>query len=223
MGDLVVLGVSGRTCRLDLLPPETGDDGGYRNVLPGYHTLRVLRDDGLWLGLDLFLTPDDDRVAAFRLDGDRFIDARHEPLPPRDRRRDVLAQAAAGARAWQAATSALDAAFYANPPKHPEAFNLPVLQAMFVQVAFCEPYLASANLTKLVARLAEPARLAGAPAAAVELARSLGAMVALVPRLAADLPLDDVVGALSEVGNARGEVDLIAAASRLQLQLSKQN
>lgn len=231
MGDIVLVGAAGRTRRLDLLPIEHGEDDdsdGYRNVLPGYHELRVRRD-GVWHGTGFLLPPDDDghvALAAFRLDGDaRPTEATDVVRPPRDRLRDVLAQFAPTARAWQSATSAVSPAFLATPPRELKEPSLALLQVMFVFAATTEAAaeMAAPRLGQLLRRLADPARLAAAPAAGVDLARTVAAILALLPPLAAQLPLGELVGALSDVGNARGEVDLIAAASRLQLQLSKQN
>ncbi|HEX4459616.1 MAG TPA: hypothetical protein VIA18_16670 [Polyangia bacterium] len=226
MGDIVLVGAAGRTHRLDLLPVESGDVGdGYRNVLPGYHELRVLRDDGHWHGTGFVVPPDPADgpvVAMFSLDGDGKPTVAPDAIaPPRDRLRDVLARDATTVRAWQAATSTIDTAFLARPPQGLPPLGLPFLQSMFVYVAVVEAEIDAPKLGKLVMRLAEPERLAAAPAAGVELGRSVGAMLTLMPSLAAHLHADALVGALSLVGNARGDIDLIAAASRLQLQLAK--
>jgi hypothetical protein len=228
MGDIVLLGAAGRTRRLDLLPAEFGDLGdGYRNVLPGYHELRVLRDDGHWHGAGFVLPPDADEgpvVATFSLDGDgKPTVAPDATTPPRDRLRDVLAHDAANVRAWQAATSTIDTAFLSRPAQGIPPLNLTFLQSMFVYVAVLQAEIDAPKLGQLVMRLAEPARLAAAPADGVELGRSVGAMLTLMPSLAAQVRANELVGALSLVGNARGDVELIAAASRLQLQLAKQN
>jgi hypothetical protein len=226
MGDIVLLGSAGRTHRLDLLPPADDDSDGYRNVLPGYHELRVRRADGHWHGASFLLPPDADGVAVAKFDlaGDaRPTAAPDAPLPARERLRDVLARDVTHARAWQAATSTIDASFLATPPQDVPSLGLPFLQSMFMYVALRQADVDAPKLGKLVARLAEPARLAAAPADGVALARSVGAMVTLVPSLAAHLRVEELIGALSEVGNARGQVDLIAAASRLQLQLANKN
>ena len=227
MGEVVLLGSADRTHRLDLLPParDNDDSDGYRNVLPGYHELRVLRADGRWHRAGFLLPPDAAdgiAVAKFDLAGDaRPTAAPDATVPARERLRDVLARDVTNARAWQAATSTIDAAFLATPPQDVPSLGLPFLQSLFMYVALLEVELDAPKLGKLVARLAEPARLAAAPADGVALARSVGAMMTLVPSLAAHLRIDELIGALSEVGNARGQVDLIAAASRLQLQLAK--
>lgn len=46
---------------------------------------------------------------------------------------------------------------------------------------------------------------------------SLVPMVKLVPSLATTLPLEDVIGALSDLGDDRRDADLIGAANALQL------
>src|SRR4051794_30078122 len=104
MGDIFLVGAGARTHRLDLMPPDDGGDG-YCNVLPGYHELLV-RGDGAWHGAAFVLAPDG--VAALRLEGDKLVDARGVGAPPRERLVDVLRRALGRARAWQAATSALD-------------------------------------------------------------------------------------------------------------------
>jgi hypothetical protein len=226
MADIVLIGAAGRARRLDLLPVESGasDDGdGYRNVLPGYHELRVLHD-GRWHGTGFLLPPDGEgrAVAAFRLDGDaRPVEAPDAAPPPRERLRDVLAIDAASARAWQAATSAVDPAFLATPPRNLKEPSLALLQVMFVYIATLHAEVDAPKLGTLLTRLADPARLAAAPAAGAELGRAVAAMIALAPWLAPQLPLADVIGALSAVGNAGGDVELIFAASLLQLQLTK--
>jgi hypothetical protein len=232
MGDIVLVGGAGRARRLDLLPVASGSDDdsgsdGYRNVLPGYHELRVLRD-GVWYGLGFSLPPDDGHeaaVAAFRLDGD----ARPLPVddvaalarPAGERLRDVLADFAPSARAWQAATSAVDPAFLATPPREQKEPSLALLQVMFVYVATTDAAPAAPRLGQLLGRLAAPARLAAAPKVGAELGRAVAAMLALAPWLRPHLPVADVIGALSEVGNARGDVELLFAASLLQLQVTK--
>lgn len=227
MGDIVLVGGAGRARRLDLLPVASGSDDergsdGYRNVLPGYHELRVLRD-GVWYGLGFSLPPDD-AVAAFRLDGDQrpLPVADDEVVPPaRERLRDVLADFAPSARAWQAATSAVDPAFLATPPREQKEPSLALLQVMFVYVATTAAAPAAPRLGQLLGRLATPERLHAAPEVGAELGRAVAAMLALAPWLRPHLPVDDVIGALSEVGNARGDVELLFAASLLQLQVTK--
>src|SRR5438874_13410739 len=104
MGDVVLVGAGGRAHRLDLMPPAEGGHG-YCNVLPGYHELFV-RGDGVWHGAAFVLAPDG--VAALRLEAGTLVDARGVTPPPKRELVDVLARDVTRARAWQAATAALD-------------------------------------------------------------------------------------------------------------------
>jgi hypothetical protein len=112
MGDIFVVGAEeGRARRLDLLAEEQAG-GGWCNVLPGYHEVRV-HGDGAWHVAGFVLAADG--AAALQLVDGRLIDAHEHPDVVRLRtvRRvtalaDVLARDVGRARAWQAATSAID-------------------------------------------------------------------------------------------------------------------
>src|SRR6266498_787248 len=71
MGDIFVVGAGDRPRRLDLHAVEDSGDG-WRNVLPGYHEVR-LHGDGVWHVAGFLLAADG--LAALRLDGARLVDA----------------------------------------------------------------------------------------------------------------------------------------------------
>ena len=207
MGEIVLLGADGRARRLDLLPAE-GDGGGWRNALPGYHELRV-RGDGVWHHAGFVLAADG--VAALRLAGERLVDARGATLPAPGKLVDLLARDVAGARAWQAATAALD-----RPVDRVrlDGEPLPALQAAFVRCALHDDAAAGDRLVELVGELVACA--AEWPSAA-DMARALAAMLALEGRLASSLPIDELIGALSSAGNDAADAERLAAAHALQL------
>src|SRR6266511_2499302 len=103
MGDIFVVGAGDRPRRLDLHAVEDSGDG-WRNVLPGYHEVR-LHGDGVWHVAGFLL-------AADGLAGARLVDAHDDTAVARLRAAactaltDILARDVIRSRAWQDATSA---------------------------------------------------------------------------------------------------------------------
>jgi hypothetical protein len=186
----------------------SGDGVTFANALPGYHELHV-RDGDVWHVAAFALAAD--AGAAIRLDGVRLVDARAEGPAPAQRI-DVLARDVAGARAWQAATSAL-------APPLPESDTLAGLQAAFVRHALHGA--SAAPLCEHVVKWCDPGRALAQAADAAAVGRAVAGMLTLDPALAAALPVGDLIGALSEAGNDSLEADLLAAANALQLALSR--
>jgi hypothetical protein len=214
MGDILVLGAAGRACRLDVHAVEEGAVG-WRNVLPGYHEVRV-HGDGVWHVAGLVLGPG--ASAALGLAGGRLVDAHHEAAgADRGGLVDVLARDVAGARSWQQATAALACPLDAVD----ESDALATLQALFVRHALHDDAGAAARLAARVADWGSLAQVRAAPAAAAAAGRAVAAMVALDPTLAAALPAGDLVGALSDAGNDDGDAELLAAANAVQLALAR--
>ena len=220
MARIVLLDGTGMKLRLDA---DAADDGcgGYRNLLPGFHELRVSRDGGEWIGAALVVRADD--TASLRV-RDGHLEAEPSAAAPDDTQLvDVLARDAARARAWQSATSALDPQAVRATPLVPTAPMPPAglreLQASFVRAWLHGDGDARGTLLAVTRAWA----VAGSdgvqlsPDAAARLGRALAGMVALFPALAPDLPLESLIAALSDAGNELADGDLLAAANTLQL------
>jgi hypothetical protein len=221
MGEIFIVGATRRERRLDLHAVE--DDGdGWRNVLPGYHEVRV-HGDGVWHVAGFVLAADG--AAALRLDGARLVDAHEDTAVARLRGPvgrnalvDVLARDVARARAWQQATSALERPL----DRLAGADGLVALQADFVRAALHDDSAARARLPSLLHPWCAPAAVQAAPAVAAVVGRSVAAMVTLDPSLGPGLPAGDLVGTLSDAGNDRSDAELLAAANALQLALCRE-
>jgi hypothetical protein len=219
MARIVLLDGQGHKLRLDA---EGADEcTGYRNLLPGFHELRVRGPVEEWIGAALVVRADDTALL-------RLVDGHLEPAPeaaaPSDAGLiDAVSRDPKRARAWQAATSALDALAVRATPAPPTAPTPPAglreLQTAFVRAWLHGDADARATLVA-VARAWSDAGSEGvqlAPDAAARLGRALAGMVMLFPSLAPDLPLENLVGALSDAGNELADGDLLAAANQLQL------
>jgi hypothetical protein len=222
MGNIFLVDAGARTHRLDLMPPDDGGDG-YCNVLPGYHELLV-RGDGVWHGAAFVLAPDGD--AALRLDGGKLVDARGVTPPLAERLVDVLRRDLMRARSWQAATSRLERPL-AGDGRASDGDRVRRLQAAFVRHAVHHDAAGTGEVATLVGELVQQATAArgsngdgdgdGDAWLFAEMCHSLAPMVKLVPSLATTLPLEDVIGALSDLGDDLRDADLIGAANALQL------
>jgi hypothetical protein len=219
MARIVLLDGRGHQLRLDA---EGADDcNGYRNLLPGFHELRVRGAVDEWIGAALVVRADDTAIL-------RVVDGHLEPAPEADAPSDeglidAVSRDPKRARAWQAATSALNAMAVQSTPAPPTAPAPPAglreLQAAFVRAWLHGDADARATLLAVV-RAWSDAGCEGvqlAPDAAARLGRSLAGMVTLFPSLAPDLPLESLVGALCDAGNELADGDLLAAANQLQL------
>jgi hypothetical protein len=216
MARIVLLDSAERQLRLDA---EAADGGpGYRNLLPGFHELRVRGDDGGWIGAAFVVRPEDTALLRLR---DGQLEAAPDASPPDDAGLiDAQTREPRRARAWQAATSALDAKAVRaaltipSPPA-----GLRELQAAFVRAWLHGEGDARGTLIGVARAWAdgggEGVQLA--PDAATRIGRAIAGMVTLFPSLAPDLPLESLVGALCEAGNELADGDLLGAANQLQL------
>jgi hypothetical protein len=219
MARIVLLDGQGLQLRLDA---DGADDCvGYRNLLPGFHELRVGGADRDWIGAALVVRAGD--TALLRVAKDHLEPAPDAAAPSDEQLIDAMARDPRRARAWQAATSALDARAVRETPAPPTAPSPPAglreLQAAFVRAWLHGDGDARATLAA-VARAWADAGSEGvqlAPDAAARIGRALAGMVTLFPSLAPDLPVDNLVGALSDAGNDLADGDLLAAANQLQL------
>jgi hypothetical protein len=216
MARIVLLDGKGHQLRLDA--DDADDCSGYRNLLPGFHELRVRRDGGDWIGAALVVRAGDSALLRVR--------AGHlEPVPDGDAPSDdglidALVRGPHRARAWQAATSALDPpSVRATPPAPAPPAGLRELQASFVRSWLHGDADARGTLVAVARAWADGGSegVQLAPDAAARIGRALAGMVTLFPSLAPDLPLESLVGALSEAGNELADGDLLAAANQLQL------
>jgi hypothetical protein len=219
MGDIFVVGAGDRARRLDLHAVEDSGDG-WRNVLPGYHEVRV-QGDGVWHLAGFLLAADG--LAAVRLDGGRLVDAHDDTAVARLRAAartaltDILARDVTRCRAWQDATSALDRPL----DRLAAADGLAALQAAFVRQALHDDLAPRARLPSLLQPWCAAATALAAPAVAAAVGRAVAGMVTLDPSLAPMLPTGDLIGALSDAGNDRPDADLLAAANAVQLALAR--
>jgi hypothetical protein len=216
MARIVLLDGKGRKLRLDA--DDADDCAGYRNLLPGFHELRVRDDGGEWIGAAFVVRPDD--TALLRVHDDHLEPVPDAAAPSDDGLIDALARDPRRARAWQAATSALDAkAVRAELTVLPPPAGLRELQAAFVRSWLHGDGDARGTLISVARNWADGGSegVQLAPDAAARIGRAIAGMVVLFPSLAPDLPLEGLVGALSDAGNELADGDLLAAANQLQL------
>jgi hypothetical protein len=216
MARIVLLDGKGHRLRLDA--DDADDCAGYRNLLPGFHELRVRGDGGEWIGAALVVRVGD--TALLRVHEGHLEAAPEAEAPADDGLIDALARDPRRARAWQAATSALDAKAVRAPLAAPSPpAGLRQLQAAFVRAWLHGDGDARGTLVAVARAWADGGSdgVQLAPDAAVRIGRALGGMVTLFPSLAPDLPLENLVGALSDAGNELADGDLLAAANQLQL------
>lgn len=219
MASIVLLDGDHARLRLDA---DGADEhcAGYRNLLPGFHELRVARGDE-WIGAAVLVRGDD--TALLRVH-DATLVADPDAAPPAEARLiDALARDATRARAWQAATTALEPDAVRATPQPPSA-PMPPAGLRQLQAAFVRAWLhGDGDARETMLAVAHAWASAGsdgilhAPDAAARVGRAVSGMVTLFPALAAELPLESLIGALSDAGNEVADGELLAAASQLHL------